>query len=508
MKSLCLYILSILLLFLRCSTSIVSGGGETTNGVITGKIVYENGLAASNTIVSLIKSAYNPLKDGAIPGALIDTTDINGAYSMGNVLYGSYNIQALNITKRTSALTTGVIVNSENVFVPDDTLAIPGSLQIFLPDTIDTVNGYVYIAGTSLFKKLTESSTGADGRFITLDSVPAVTIPSLQYGKTNNPADPVRITDTVVVFSNDTAKTEAFVYWALYVKENSGLVSNIINDILIASNKAIWIATDKGVSVFDGTVWATYTSINSKLPNDTVISLLQHTDGRIWFATLGGAAVYNGADWTTYTMQNSGLPTNVILEITEDKNGEVWFGSDSGVLRYNGTTWFLYNKANTNLPADFIENIKIDRNNLVWIATGKGAALFDRSIWTVYTTQNSGLLSNNVLCIGVTKQNTLWFGHEQGISKYSGTDWTTYNGTDSPILASPVRVIQEIDKDIWVGTDRGITRFNGTNWSDLNGPKYPLLKNKSTYMITEDTSGNKWIGTFESGVICFGPTVK
>ena len=65
-------------------------------------------------------------------------------------------------------------------------------------------------------------------------------------------------------------------------KIKDGLPSNTIYDLLEDRNGVLWIATDKGVSVYDGVVFKNYTTDNGLIDND-VIDLLEDSLGRIWF---------------------------------------------------------------------------------------------------------------------------------------------------------------------------------------------------------------------------------
>jgi len=69
--------------------------------------------------------------------------------------------------------------------------------------------------------------------------------------------------------------------WTQYNTEN-GLASNSVSSLMVSNDSAIWVATDKGISRFDGHNWITYA-----LPDNFRIgrgngSLVQGIDGSIW----------------------------------------------------------------------------------------------------------------------------------------------------------------------------------------------------------------------------------
>ena len=100
--------------------------------------------------------------------------------------------------------------------------------------------------------------------------------------------------------------------WQIYSTNNSGLPSNNISALSIASNGNIWIGTaGGGLAKFDGTDWVTYTTANSGLPDNNITSLAADSDGIIWIGTDGGGlAKFDGTQWLVYTTVNSGLSDN------------------------------------------------------------------------------------------------------------------------------------------------------------------------------------------------------
>jgi hypothetical protein len=61
----------------------MSGGTttETTNGYISGTLGKIDGAPARQTVVKLIESDYDPVKDGPVPDSLVDTTGEDGEFN-------------------------------------------------------------------------------------------------------------------------------------------------------------------------------------------------------------------------------------------------------------------------------------------------------------------------------------------------------------------------------------------------------------------------------------------
>jgi Concanavalin A-like lectin/glucanases superfamily/Domain of unknown function (DUF2341) len=197
----------IIALIFHCSTPQLAGSiSETTNGAITGTVVYPTGGIAKGAQVKLIPADFDPYKDSLTPR--IDTTDSNGRYVFTDVASGSYNVRFLNDNGRLRAFSSGVRVEQDTVTVPVDTLQQPGRIEVTLPDGVDFAEGYVYVPGTDIFV-----FTGSESGFVPLDSVPVGTMPSICYA-TKSGSIPTVVRYDVRVFpgQSDTIMNPAWKY--------------------------------------------------------------------------------------------------------------------------------------------------------------------------------------------------------------------------------------------------------------------------------------------------------
>ena len=89
--------------------------------------------------------------------------------------------------------------------------------------------------------------------------------------------------------------------WQSFTTENTILVDNQINDVLIVDDVK-WIGTNWGLYTYDNTSWVDYTDV---LPHPLVNSISIDKEGSIYVCTLSGIAIYDGISWETITSQNS-----------------------------------------------------------------------------------------------------------------------------------------------------------------------------------------------------------
>lgn len=516
MKNVLYLILIIWLLLINCALDPLAGGSTDTElgGNIIGIILNENGEAAYNAQVKLIPSNYNPVIDQPIPNSLIDTTDSSGFYSFAFLDTGSYNVQVVHLSQGTKALITGVLVHGDTTVAPYGILKETGTIKTFLPDTIDTVNGYLYIEGTTLSRNLSAAVADSEGVYVFVDSVPESRINSIRYGILNDPSAPVPLTDTIDVFSSQITETDGFVFWANYTKENTPLPDNTVNDISNSPTTFVF-ATSGGVAELPpSNYWIIHTADDMGVTSDNILSVCYIQYGIMWVATSGGAAELDGSNWIPYTTDNSAIPTNLITDIAIDGigYGNVWLSTlDKGLLMFNDSLWTVYDTANSDIPSNSVLSVFIDRGDTVWCTTQNGVFKLKGSYSKALTSLNSGIPAGDIYCMAIDNNRDKWFGYKSGVARWveSNDIWTEYTSIHSAVFTDSVLTIAEDeDGNMLFGSPIGMSRFDGTKWYDYTGSRYQMLADKEVRTIVVDNSGDKWIGTANNGVIIFGPTLK
>jgi len=191
-------------MLLSCSTSIQQAGAGSSSETVIGKISTIDGRPAIDTKVMLIPSDYDPVSSTAIDNRKIysDTTTETGDYRMLVSDTGRFNVLAIQLSLGTRSLISGIFVHGDTTGVQPCTLKAPGAIKVILPAGVDTLNGYVYIPGTTTLARL--SSTKG---YVILDSVPAGIASSIYYGLESGSVAPSPILDSIPVLSGDTTIT-------------------------------------------------------------------------------------------------------------------------------------------------------------------------------------------------------------------------------------------------------------------------------------------------------------
>ncbi len=183
-----------------CSPDSLGGGTSTSeNGRVAGIVVDSAGVPATRTQVELFPADFDPVRNNDT--VHVDTTDDSGNYLFTGVEQGTYTVSCVHLSVRTRAFRSGIEVHGDTVKLSGDTLRKPGSIEIALPDTVDTVSGYMYIPGTGISVGL----SGARGAYVVLDSVPAGDIPAIAYASTASAHSSV-LQEGITVLPEDTAR--------------------------------------------------------------------------------------------------------------------------------------------------------------------------------------------------------------------------------------------------------------------------------------------------------------
>ena len=109
-----------------------------------------------------------------------------------------------------------------------------------------------------------------------------------------------------------------------------GLIDNHVNDLLLDRQDNLWIATQGGISCFDGSTFRTFTTEDG-LPNNRIHCLLEDSRGHLWIGTDKGVAQYDGRLFQTIQSPHIGP----VCRILEDRDGTFWLGTVVGsIIRY------------------------------------------------------------------------------------------------------------------------------------------------------------------------------
>ncbi len=319
----------------------------------------------------------------------------------------------------------------------------------------------------------------------------------------------------------NTNKTTSF----KFDKNNpNSIPSNTTRGILQDTEGSVWIATEKGLSKYEGSnKFITYTNkgydVNS-ISNDVVYTLMQDKSGLLWVGTYAGISLFDPVNniqlYKSDPLDDNSLSDNVIHGIYEDEDGLLWVGTrDSGlniIDRNSNQIRHIYEgNSEYKLSTNSIKVIT-GKDNIVWVGTRNGVNKIDKNSMkiTKYTTEN-GLTHNNIKSLLLDSKGYLWIGSEEGLNILNTKTNEIIDLTkvleENGLVDTYIEEIYEDSKGVyWLGEyisgtlvkinpkDKSVTIY--TNFSNKVGSVNTIRS------IIEDKNNNLWIGT-SNGLIKF-----
>jgi hypothetical protein len=202
----------------------------------------------------------------------------------------------------------------------------------------------------------------------------------------------------------------------------------------------IWVGHFEGVSYYNGQAWEDHPSsvlATGGAANDLVEDLLVAPDGKVWVATSSSVAAYDGSTWTIF-QEGQGFNSAVFFgNLAIDQQGNVWAAHSAGLLKYDGSAWTEY----PNFDLATVYGLAVDGKGRAWIATGSGVFVFDGQEWTSYNRENNSLSSDYVRAIAVDGSDRVWVGTSWGLHIFDGSSWQVFRMDNAELSDNDIRVI-------------------------------------------------------------------
>jgi ligand-binding sensor domain-containing protein len=293
----------------------------------------------------------------------------------------------------------------------------------------------------------------------------------------------------IFLLATPTLKTLGQSTYIAHFGIKDGLPSNNCYFTLQDSKGYIWVATDAGVSRFNGTSFKNF-SVDDGLPDNQVLQVKEDRIGRIWFLSLNGklSYFYNGR---VFNEANSNLLkllkfNDIIVSFFEDSKGRIWFGSNKNRL-YVWDGKFLIKYVSKNHEKQFIQTfIHEDKSGAIWAISKQATMVFKGSKF-YSTPKKIAALSDKT--IANLPGNRLIYLDKDGLVVQTNNHRIERFRIGKAFLSETQGYIFAGDHELWLSTNEGIYQLN------RSGGAHQYLQGIPASQVIKDRNGNMWFTT-------------
>jgi PAS domain S-box-containing protein len=248
---------------------------------------------------------------------------------------------------------------------------------------------------------------------------------------------------------------------------SDGLPGNVIGSLAFGPDDALWIATLRGLTRFDGKDFLNlgreegFQGINA--PN----SMYQSPDGVIWLGTFIGLLRYDPSRGDRpERITPPGLPTDDIREVVGTADGAIWWRTPTALVRYDGQSGVVFNHLwESSANSGWTRRLAASRDRVWLTGPGVGLVQFTGTNYTRFGREH-GLPTDNTATPAVGPDGRLWFAlQEHGLARFDGNQFTFLTQKDGlpDVRISCLYVAP--GGDLWMGTGGGqLARYDGQSF--------------------------------------------
>lgn len=296
------------------------------------------------------------------------------------------------------------------------------------------------------------------------------------------------------------------------------LPDNEVYDVFLDSQSRVWMSTEAGMSMKDGSADVVVFDDFDGIPVRKCRGIAE-LNGKIWVGTWGkGVAIYDGTlPWTSLPAGPNRVADGKVFAVAED-GPNLWIGTVAGLTRYiddesltlnaRYRSWIFTGNLGAVFQSPESANITsiVVRGSEIWMTTrGAGVQMFlppfQAQTLTSFRTDNSDIPDNFVADMVYDTANQLfWFACETvGLASYdpAADVWAVFATTDGLQSALGSSVAVASDGEIWFGTQKGVSRMRGNDITNfVKGSGLPDERIRTTYI---DRNDQLWMSFVDAG---------
>ena len=130
--------------------------------------------------------------------------------------------------------------------------------------------------------------------------------------------------------------------WQHYHRRNSDIAADAVNDVALATDGALWLATASSVSRYDKGVWENE-AVPAGVTQKGALSLAISQDGAVWVAGDQFIARRTPATgWQIHTAIEQPLLADRFRFVMLNEADQPWFVGDQHLIHFDGRQWRVY----------------------------------------------------------------------------------------------------------------------------------------------------------------------
>lgn len=277
-------------------------------------------------------------------------------------------------------------------------------------------------------------------------------------------------------------------YMQQFTSKN-GLPSNMCYFIFQDSKGFIWIATDAGVSRYDGVQFENF-SVDAGLSDNKVLKVYEDRKGRIWFLTLNGklsyfykGKVYNSSNDPLVKQLSQNVVASTFLE---DSKGRIWIGTNiPTVIMWDGKKIHKFTSRDKTKQL-YNAYIHEDKSGVIRAYSNSAIYVFNQDDFRLEDNTDYPMSHNT---INIDPSGKILYLRSDGLYQKSGAVSLIKQRISSNILKNDPGLFYSDEKEIWLSTSNGVVVLQP------NSDYTVYLADQVVHQVMKDIVGNFWMAT-------------
>jgi len=282
--------------------------------------------------------------------------------------------------------------------------------------------------------------------------------------------------------------------------------------------------------------------VNDGLPSSTCYDLAQDSKGFLWIATEGGLTKYDGYQFKTFTTSD-GLLDNEIVKLQIDQYDRVWMNTNDQIsYMCNDSVHIIPSELNTSLKWRF--KLFEDNHDMLWISRFDNLNVYDSESLEPIDIELPKEVKGEAFVIAGEYNDLTWIVHNDIIYQYEKTtlkdsfkllrskdihllnktffhissadlyymhddvlckiNLDTRSSTELVKIDSPIRQLTIKDGHIWVLTQTSLSKYDlGEKFQTSAQEKMLMGEHCSRFLFDNDE--NLWTAMYKNGLMMMPP---